>query len=478
MEAQECLVIELFAKFLSPRMSEQTLSRRGQENLPAGVSFAKLVEVLTDGYDKNENPNGIISLGVAENGLMHKELASYFNKLEITPKHLTYGDGPFGSRALRSALSDFFNDYFKPVQKVLPEQLLAVGGVTSAIDLIAWATADEGDGILIGRPLYSSFAKDVNTRAGTILCPVSSGGGDPMSERMVGQFEKELLEQEKRGRKTRGLILASPHNPLGKCYTVDTLKAYMRFCQKHRIHLISDEVYAMSVYKTPDNTNAVPFTSVLSIDTANLIDSNLVHVLYGMSKDFSSNGLRSGVLLSQANPSLLQTLKSVAMYTWPTSTTEHCWTTLLNDRPFLDYYLEENRKRLADGYARVTEWLREQNIKWVEGSNAGFFLWADFRGVLGKEIIVDEGKDEEVEAVAVERPSQVYRTSRRAKERDDWFFAKMIKAKVFVASGDAFFAEEHGWYRVSFSVPKEVLELGLERLGRVLEEVRRESGGA
>ncbi|KAL8704989.1 MAG: hypothetical protein Q9201_001886 [Fulgogasparrea decipioides] len=364
---------------------------------------------------------------------MHKELASYFNKqLEITPQLLTYGDGPFGSRALRSALSDFFNDYFKPVRKVLPEQLLAVGGVTSAIDLIAWATADEGDGILIGRPLYTSFAKDVNTRAGANLYP-----------------------------------------------TIDTLRAYMRFCQKHRIHLISDEVYAMSVYKTPDNTNAIPFTSILSIDTANLIDANLVHVLYGMSKDFSGNGLRSGVLLSQSNPSLLQTLKSVAMFSWPTSITEHYWTTLLNDRPFLDYYFEENRRRLADGYAHVTQWLREQNLKWIEGSNAGFFLWADFRGVLGKEIIVDdEGKDEEVEAVALERPSQVYKTSRRAKERDDWFFEKMMKAKVFVVSGDAFFAEEHGWYRITFSVPREVLELGLERLGRVLQEVRRESGGA
>ncbi|KAL9605040.1 MAG: hypothetical protein Q9179_001671 [Wetmoreana sp. 5 TL-2023] len=411
---------------------------------------------------------------------MHKELASYFNKqLEITPQLLTYGDGPFGSRALRSALSDFFNDYFKPVRKVLPEQLLAVGGVTSAIDLIAWATADEGDGILIGRPLYTSFAKDVNTRAGANLYPVSSGGGDPMSEQMVEQFEEELLRQEKRGTKIRGIILASPHNPLGKCYTIDTLRAYMRFCQKHRIHLISDEVYAMSVYKTPDNTNAIPFTSILSIDTANLIDANLVHVLYGMSKDFSGNGLRSGVLLSQSNPSLLQTLKSVAMFSWPTSITEHYWTTLLNDRPFLDYYFEENRRRLADGYAHVTQWLREQNLKWIEGSNAGFFLWADFRGVLGKEIIVDdEGKDEEVEAVALERPSQVYKTSRRAKERDDWFFEKMMKAKVFVVSGDAFFAEEHGWYRITFSVPREVLELGLERLGRVLQEVRRESGGA
>lgn len=54
----------------------------------------------------------------------------------------------------------------------------------------------------------------------------------------------------------------------------------MRFCQKHHIHFISDEVYAMSIYKTPDNANAVPFTSALAIDTTDLIDANLVHILY------------------------------------------------------------------------------------------------------------------------------------------------------------------------------------------------------
>ncbi|KAL8983627.1 MAG: hypothetical protein Q9205_002187 [Flavoplaca limonia] len=420
-------------------MSEQTLSKRAQQNLPAGASFEKLVQ------------------------------------LEFKSSLLTYGDGPFGSRALRSALSSFFNDYFNPVRKVLPEQLLVAGGVTSILDLVTVGVADEGDGILIGRPLYTSFAKDVSSRAGAKMIPVSAEGKDPMGEEMVEQYEKELQRQEKLGTKIRA--------------SVNALKAYMRFCQKYHIHLISDEVYAMSIYKTPSNASAVPFTSALAIDTTGLIDANLVHILYGMSKDFSSNGLRSGVLLSQSNPQLLSSLKSIALFSWPCSVTEYYWTTLLNDRPFLDYYFTENNSRLAASYARLTAFLTSHGIKWVEGSNAGFFLWADFRGVLGKDInVVDddagakrEGEEEQVEATAVmsEKPAQgqVYKTSRKAKERDDWFFGKMMEAKVFIATGDAFFAEEHGWYRVTFSVPEDILSVGLERLGRVLEEVKRESGG-
>lgn len=82
------------------------------------------------------------------------------------------------------------------------------GGVTSIIDLITYGVADEGDGILIGRPLYTSFASDVKARAGAKLCPVSIGAEDPMSERAVEHYEKELLRQEKEGTRIRAIILS------------------------------------------------------------------------------------------------------------------------------------------------------------------------------------------------------------------------------------------------------------------------------
>lgn len=54
--------------------------------------------------------------------------------------------------------------------------------------------------------------------------------------------------------------------------------------------------------KFPDATN---FTSVLSLDLAHVIDPNLVHVMYGMSKDFGASGLRLAGLHSR-NPNLTQ----------------------------------------------------------------------------------------------------------------------------------------------------------------------------
>jgi xeroderma pigmentosum group C-complementing protein len=74
--------------------------------------------------------------------------------------------------------------------------------------------------------------------------------------------------------------------------------ALLQFCQKYQIHLISDEVYALSVYEEDNSTDG--FVSVLSIEPANIgVNPALIHVLYGMSKDFAAAGLRLGCLISQ-----------------------------------------------------------------------------------------------------------------------------------------------------------------------------------
>jgi 1-aminocyclopropane-1-carboxylate synthase len=59
---------------------------------------------------------------------------------------------------------------------------------------------------------------------------------------------------------------------------------YMRLCQKYQIHLISDEIYALTTFPTNDIPNPEKFVSLLSIPTNDLIDPTLCHVVHGMSK--------------------------------------------------------------------------------------------------------------------------------------------------------------------------------------------------
>lgn len=65
------------------------------------------------------------------------------------------------------------------------------------------------------------------------------------------------------------------------------------FCQKRKIHFISDEVYALSLYPCPDLPNAVPFTSALQLDTKAIgCDLSRIHTVWSASKDFGSSGIR------------------------------------------------------------------------------------------------------------------------------------------------------------------------------------------
>jgi len=63
--------------------------------------------------------------------------------------------------------------------------------------------------------------------------------------------------------------------------------------------MICDEAFAMSVYKNPQGTDLAPFKSVLSLDLSDYINSQFVHVAYGMGKDFCANGLRIGAVCSR-----------------------------------------------------------------------------------------------------------------------------------------------------------------------------------
>lgn len=107
----------------------------------------------------------------------------------------------------------------------------------------------------------------------------------------------------------KALMLCNPHNPLAVCYPRPLLESCIRFCAKHNIHFISDEVYAMTSFKHSDLSDPVPFTSTLSLDILGLGgDLSRVHTIWSTSKDFGQSGLRMVNLTIQGlfvNPSRL-----------------------------------------------------------------------------------------------------------------------------------------------------------------------------
>ena len=419
------------------------LSLRAQD---AGrpTSDMALWSILQDLWHPETNPSGYVSLGVAENTLMHEEMLSYIHSnISLKSQNLTYGDG---SRRLRTAMARFLTKQLKPLKTIEPAHVAVTNGCSSAIEHLSWAFANPGEAFLLGQPYYGMFITDITLRTGVSVVPVAFGSVDPVSAEAVDKYEEAILDSQAKGVRIAGVILCHPHNPLGRCYPRAAILRLMALCEKYKIHLVSDEIYALSVWEnTVDEKPApVPFESALSTPTDGIMDPSRLHVVWGMSKDFGSNGIRMGAIISQHNPALHAALVPVSLYSSISSLSENVTASVLEDEEWHTSYLARNKENLAANYRIVTTWAAENGVPYMPGVNAAFFLWVDLGAVFrsrNPEAVVDV--DEEV-------------------------MQALLKNRVFLASGKNFGSEVPGWFRIVFSQDEGYLREGLGRIMKAM----------
>ncbi|KAG9962673.1 PLP-dependent transferase, partial [Aureobasidium melanogenum] len=416
-------------------MSEATLSDRGRAMAQTSLR-ARLQPILSNTYHAKDNPNGIVDMGTAENHIMTKDVSDFANtKIRTTPRTFTYGEGPWGSKRLRTAMANHMNKHFHPFSAIGPDELVFANGITSLCELFGYAIGSPNDGILISRPSYQAFPADFGAKAGLKCVFVSFGTTDQFSVSAIANYENTLLEARKQGISIRALLLCNPHNPLGRCYPIATIKALMQFCKKYDLHLFADEVYALSVF----DSSLIPFTSVLSFDSSSYISPEYLHVVYGMSKDFAAGGLRLGCLYSR-NKALMEAVSAVSQFSWSGPLAQLFATQMLEDEEWKTWFLAKSRSVLKERYEKCTHILDEYGIEYSPGSNAGFFLWVNLHPFLDMTAYKDEWAAEDALA------------------------AKMEHNGVYITKGSLLQAEQAGWFRIIFAQEDDVMQEGFKRL--------------
>ncbi|CAI5993227.1 unnamed protein product [Closterium sp. NIES-64] len=285
-----------------------------------GLGFAR-----ENPYDARTRPDGVIQLGLADNKLS-LDLISDRLQREMPAVDATSAYGEFhGDKPFREAMAAFMTRALNlshnrsssshnphELTEIDPHRLVITSGVTAAVGLLAHVLADAGDSFIVPTPFYPGFTVDLERQAGVTIIPAATysdtgfdistsslevalresqgegsdeprleGGGweeDERAERRKGsgvRKEKGGRKERKRG-KVRGVLLSSPSNPLGRTFSDATLLSVLQFCREKRLHLISDEIYAGSVY------NGDGFTSLLHL--AEPQDYPFLHVVYGPSK--------------------------------------------------------------------------------------------------------------------------------------------------------------------------------------------------
>lgn len=206
-------------------------------------------------------------------------------------------------------MAKFLNTYFKPSIEILPNHLVTAPGAASCLDAILYNICDPGDGILIPALFWSKILSTgidghnllidheygfdwlFGVRSSVKIVMVETGNlQSTFTMDLISAMERAVDESDC---PIKGVILTNPHNPLGQCYPEALLEECMRFCHKHGIHFITDEVYALSTFPTSDLKETVPFTSALSINVERLgCDRSKVHTVWSMSKDLGVSGFR------------------------------------------------------------------------------------------------------------------------------------------------------------------------------------------
>lgn len=263
---------------------------------------------------------------------------------------------------------------------------------------------------------------------------VSMGDINPTSADAVSQYETAFLEAEREGTRIRAILLASPHNPLGRPYDVAALEGYLRLCSKYNIHLISDEVYAQAVFPSYDIPNPPPFVSVLSLDLEKFISPSFVHVLYGMSKDWCANGIRAGAIISPFNAELRKVLFTIASFTRASSMAEQAWLDILEDEEWLASYFSTSTAKMTAAYDYCASTLKQHGIPYSPAS-AGSFIWLDL-----SKYLKEDSAEGELEL--------------------GW---KMVHSGVWLGLGESFCSEKHGNFRLTFATPEAEFKLGMDR---------------
>ncbi|KAL1413398.1 hypothetical protein Q8F55_001164 [Vanrija albida] len=422
-------------------------------------STEKLDALFRTSADPEENPDGAVSLALAENSLLINEYHAvrccccpanpqYFKKAfsdNFTLTDMGYGNQSSGSARLNKAIASYWNDHFHPITPIQPDDVVTGPGATGILDQLLQTLVDPGEGILIPAPHYNGFFVNMVARSGTKIVSVECTEEDALSANVFDVLEQAKANAEAAGTPIRAVMLCSPHNPYGQTLDKATIVAYARFAEKHNLHLIADEIYALSVYDNENLPNAAPFISIASLDLAKEtgapFDNSRVHIVYSVSKDFGANGLRVGCVISQHNPVVLRALLHTVFLMKVSSAADVIFSSLLNDRETLHRFTAENRRLLTAASKHTREWFEARGCKPMQ-TNAGHFILVDIRPRTGITTLDEE----------------------RA------FVRTCMANGVMVSPASNYNYHTPGWLRVTFSVDRAVLDVGLERLGKTLDE--------
>ena len=282
------------------------------------------------------------------------------------------------------------------------------------------ATLNDGDEVIIPAPYWVSYPDIVLLAGGTpVILECNEKQGFKVNP---SALEKSITK------KTKWIILNSPSNPTGACYSEKEIKEIGKILEKHPdVFILSDDIYEHVMYGN------FKFFTIAQID--NLKDRVLT--MNGVSKAYSMTGWRIGYA---AGPKDI--IKAIAKIqsqstTNPSSISQAAAVEALNG---VQDFIKDRAKSFQARRDFVVKALNA--IEGIECLNpdGAFYVFPSCKGLIGKK----DSKGKEI------------------KKDIDFVQSLLENNGIAVVQGSAFGLE--GFFRISYATSMENLKKALEKI--------------
>lgn len=296
-------------------------------------------------------------------------------------------------------------------------QILVTTGTSEALDLVFRAILDPGDEVIVPEPSYVSY----NPCVWFAHCkPI------PVATKEENGFRVQPEDIKKKiTKKTKAVIVASPNNPTGSVLEKEDLSGIAELAIKHNLTVISDELYEHLVYDNEKHHSIGSFKGM----------KDRTITINGFSKAYAFTGWRLGYAV--ASPEVIEAMMKIHQYIMLSAPTISQYAALKFDESWrytremvMEY--DKRRRLLVKGLNEIPK------ISCLMPKGA-FYAFANIK---------------------------------KAKIGSEKFAERLLKeAGVAAVPGNTFGASGEGYIRFSYSVSRETIEEGLERIKKFMEKI-------
>jgi cystathionine beta-lyase len=273
---------ELTRHFLAPQIGSTVLLPMAQSDLVPSLFSDSIVRVdllRERAFNMRwaQQPPDVIPLTAADPDFpicsaIQEQLVRY-----VRDGVLSYGP-PEGLPQFREAVAGWMRSTRQ--MKCVPEEVFATDSAASGMAVLARASLNPGDEVLIPDPVDFLLYHTVQ-RAGAVPVRVSV---DPSTtaEQFIAGMEARATSR------TRMLWLCNPHNPLGMVYSRDWQQKVAEWAIQRGLRIVSDEIWSDIVYAPHRHVSLASISPEIARNTV---------TVYGFSKNFALAGLRVGCLI-------------------------------------------------------------------------------------------------------------------------------------------------------------------------------------